>query len=105
MGSGSFILDTSERRVGPDLKKTLMLNFLQTLRILSLTPATYGMVSDCVLSFSSLSSDSSAGRVAAAFCVAGIVHNLTECMKHDWQPFILKTAIGGLPPSNPPSAW
>ena len=74
MGSGSFTLDSIERRVGPDLKKTLMLNFLQALHILSLTPAMYEMVNDGDFSFSScsLSSDSSVG------CVAGAVCDVTE---------------------------
>ena len=86
-------MDISEHSVGPDLKKTLMLNFLQTLRILSLIPATYGMVSDGVPSFcfSSLSSDSSAGRAVPAGCVAGIVRGITKQMEdlkeedHQWQ--------------------
>ena len=74
---GQWVLHFGECRIGPDLKKTLMLNFSQVLRIFSLTPATYGMVKDGGFSSPSCSSsrDSSIG------CICGVVRVTTECIK------------------------
>jgi hypothetical protein len=53
LGEGSFTLVSSERRLEPNLKTTLRLNFSQVSLIRSLTPLTYGMTaSGYFLSFS-----------------------------------------------------
>ena len=67
MGYVSLTLVNIARRIRPDLKTTLMLNFLQTCQMSSLIPATLGITTSGALS----SCSSSWLLVSAVSCVGG----------------------------------